>query len=112
MAYPITCYAGFPMPLSIGKYEITGIAATVDDPTAASYVILYDDSSIKASDLFGKMVLFEDLDETKYQFIYLKGLANVDTLLSYEWAEPLKTRYGLSVCCNNIRGGSLAVYRR
>lgn len=112
MAYPITCYAGFPMPLVKGKFEIVGFNATVEVPASASQITIFDDYSIKDSDNFGKLVAVADIYNTKVILADIKGYAATDSNLSYEFPEPIKIRYGISIAANNIEGGSICVYRR
>jgi hypothetical protein len=108
--YPIQCHAGFSMPLKAGKFEITGFCATVNDPTANSQFAIVDDPTINQSSGFGK--LLESIDDQENVLINLKGLASIDTSLSYEFAEPVKTRFGVSIYSSNLKAGSICIYRR
>ena len=110
--YPMQCLAGFPMPLHVGKFEILGISATADVSSGAAQLSLYDDRSIGPNDTFGKLVSQSDIYTTKDLLVDIKVIAALDDHLSYMFDEPIKTRHGLSVSANNIKGGSICVYRR
>lgn len=105
MAYVQTCLAGFPMPAGrSGRFEVCGFKAAVLDTTAASRVILWDDSSIPDTQKCGKVYL----DTTgpgitvRAKVADVKGLANGDGYLEHSFPEPLKTRHGLSIYSNNV----------
>jgi hypothetical protein len=108
--YPIQCHAGFSMPLRAGRFEITGFCATVNDTTAASQIAIVDDSTINQASGFGN--LLDSIDDRENILINMKGLASIDTTLSYEFAEPVKTRYGISLYTSNLKPGSICIYRR
>lgn len=105
MAYVQTCVAGYPNPAGrAGRFEVCGFKAAVDDTTAASRVILWDDSTIKTTDSCGNVYL----DTTgpgilnRAKIVDMKGLANGDGYLEHTFPEPLKTRYGISIYTNNV----------
>ncbi len=108
--YPIQCHAGFSMPLKAGKFEITGFCVTVNDPTANSQFAIVDDPIIDQSTGFGNFL--GSIDDRDNILVNIKGLANIDTSLNYEFAEPVKTRYGVSIYGSNLKAGSVCVYRR
>ena len=112
--YPIQCYAGFPVPIcaGAGKFEIAGFSATVETPAESSQIAFFDDSQIKNGDAFGKLVAIADIYNTKTLLIDIKGIAAIDASLTYEFVEPIKTRYGISIASDNIKGGSICLYRR
>ena len=110
--YPMQCVGGFPMPLHVGKFEIVGISATADTSSGAAQLTLYDDRTILPTDLFGKLVSQSDIYTTKDMLIDIKVIAALDDHIAYMFDEPIKTRHGLSVSANNIKGGSICVYRR
>lgn len=114
MAYPLTCIAGFNAPARAGKYEILGFTATVADPTLDSQMAIVDDERI---DQTGKAGFIIDSLEapTYYRNIIVneKGDGSAyDTVLEWWPSEPVKTRYGLSLCYTNIEQGSLCIYVR
>lgn len=105
MAYVQTCVAGFPMPAGRnGRYEVCGFKAAVDDTTAASRVILWDDSSIKSTASSGKVYLTTAGPgvTVRAKVADVKGLANGDGYLEHSFPEPLKTRHGISIYTNNV----------
>jgi len=115
MAYPIQCTAGFPMPLVVGKYEILGFVAEISDTTADAQIAIYDDRTIKTEDAFGKLIAVADIYHTKTLLVDLKSdgaASGASGYLEYDFPEPVKIRNGLSIAADNIKGGSLCVYRR
>ena len=108
--YPIQCPGGYPVPVKAGRFDITGFCVTVADPASNSQFAIVDDSAIKETDTLGN--LLTTLDSKKVVLANLKGLANIDTVLSYDFSEPIKTRYGISIYGNNWVAGSVCVYRR
>ncbi len=112
--YPIQCYAGFPVPIcaGAGKFEIAGFSATVKTPTESSQIAFFDDSGVHNGDSFGRLIPIADIYTTKTLLIDIKGVASVDAQLSYEFSESVKTRHGISVASDNIKGGSICLYRR
>ena len=108
--YPIQCPGSFSVPAKSGKFEVCGFSVTVNDPTANSQFAIVDDPGIKESWTTGR--LLESLDEQVGILVNIKGLADIDTLLSYEFSEPIKTRYGISIYGTNLKAGSVCVYRR
>ncbi|MBU0959869.1 MAG: hypothetical protein KKB31_08020 [Nanoarchaeota archaeon] len=108
--YPLTCKAGYNVPVKQGKYEVTGFSVTVLDPAADSYFAIVDDEDIVQSSETGR--LLTTLTGVKNVLCHIKGLANIDTLLSYEFSEPVKTRYGVSIYGSNMVAGSVCVYSR
>jgi len=114
MAYPIQCNAGFPMPLVAGKYEIVGFTAEVETATLDSQIAFFDDRTIKNEDSFGKLISVADIYTTKTLLIDLKntGVAGGEGNLTYEFSEPIKVRNGISIAAQNVKGGSICLYRR
>lgn len=108
--YPIQCPGGFSVPAKAGKFEVLGFCVTVSDPTADSQFAIVDDSQIKESWVTGRVLT--SLDNQNGILSNVKGLANIDTILSYEFSEPVKTRYGISIYGTNLLPGSVCVYRR
>ena len=108
--YTIPCAGGFPVPARQGNFEVCGFCVAVAYPTADSQFALVDDQGINPSGSTGRMLT--TLADQKGVLVNLKGLATIDSVLAYEFAEPIKTRYGLSIYGNNWVAGSVCVYRR
>jgi hypothetical protein len=110
--YPLTCHAGFPNPLKVGKFEIVGFCAAAEDTSVAIELALVDDVELKKTDAaFGR--LLPNGDDYKVKLMHRKGIATYGVQIdSFEFSEPIKTRYGLSVHSKNVKGGSLCVYVR
>lgn len=104
MAYIQTCVGGYSNPCRAGRYEVCGVRAAVDDVTAASRIMMWDDSTIKGSDKCGKVYMTTDGPGAlvKVKIADVKGLANGDGYIDITFPEPIKTRYGISVYTNNI----------
>lgn len=105
MAYIQTCVAGYPNPVGrAGRFEVCGFKAAVDDTTAASRVIMWDDSTIKGTDSCGNIYLTTEGPGilVKAKIVDMKGLPNGDGYLEHMFPEPLKTRYGISIYTNNV----------
>jgi hypothetical protein len=86
--YPITCYAGYALPIKAGRFKICGISAAVNSTAAASRITIVDNGSntIVAENQALKTVLAD-----------LKGLANTDGVLTEMFAEPIQVRNGVTV---------------
>ena len=105
---PLTCRAGYPMPIKKGRVEIWGVVATVNDPTAVSRLTLVDceDFHILTNEVITPV-------NNRRHILDLKGLANADGTLSMFFPEPIKTMRGLSVInTTNLEGGKIFVYIR
>lgn len=111
MSYPTQCYAGFPNPLMVGKFEITGFSATVKTPASTSQLAIFDDARL-GNALFGRTIPLADIFNTKTLIADVKTVAATDGYICYEFAEPIKIRYGISIAADNIEGGSICLYRR
>ena len=112
MSYPMQCYAGFPMPLLTGKFEITGFCCSVETTASTSQIAIFDDPTIKSGDNFGKLIPVADIYHTKVLLCDIKNVASLDKAVQYEFPEPVKIRHGISLAADNIVGGSLCLYRR
>ena len=114
MAYPLTCIAGFNVPARAGKYEIVGFTATVADSAADSQMAIVDDVRIGQNTQQGFIIdSLEAPTEYKNIIVNEKGDGSAyDTVLEWWPAEPIKTRYGISLCYTNIEQGSLCLYVR
>jgi len=112
--YMLTCVAGFNVPIRSGKMEIVGMTATVADATAASQVALVDDPGIRSDWKTGRILdSVEEPTEQKGIIANIKGHGSAyDTVLEWWPCEPVKTRYGLSLCFTNIEQGSMCIYVR
>lgn len=107
--YPLTCHAGFPMPVKAGKFEICGFSCAAEDTSVAIEVVLVDDVTIQPTDKFGR--LLESTDNNKVVLMHRKGIATYGVQIdSFEFSQPMKTRYGLSIRAENVLSGSLCVY--
>lgn len=107
--YPLQCYAGLPMPLKAGKFEVVGYSAAPSAVGTAVEIALIDDETIKAGDSFGK--LCADMATYPTTVIVWDKVAAGYTA-SRDFSEPIKLRHGLSVYTSNVQGGSLCVYVR
>ena len=112
--YSIQCHAGFSMPLgkTVEKGEIYGFNATVNDPAAASQFAIIDDDTLTESSSLGRLLTSVELSDAKVIIANIKGIASVDSILSDQFAEPIKIRKGISVYAINLKGGSVCLYRR
>jgi len=114
--YPLTCPGGYSVPLKTGQYEIVGVRATVNDTTALSQIVLYDDGGIISNTGRILPTSFDPGSSGKKKTVLVcnvKGIANLDANLEVLFPEPIKTRYGLSISAStNIVAGSLQVYCR
>jgi len=108
--YTITCPGGFPVPNKSGKFEVYGFCVAIADPTLISQFVLVDDPGISPNLETGRMLT--TLDGQKGILANKKGVTNVDSTLEVMFAEPIKTRYGLSIYGYNWIPGSVCVYRR
>lgn len=112
MAYPLTCVAGFNVPARQGCFELVGFSATVADATAASQLAIIDDPEIPRYGKTGRIIgSIESPTEQKYIIANVKGHGSAyDTMLEWTPPEPIKVRYGISLCFTNIEQGSMCVY--
>ena len=108
--YPIQCPGGFSVPTKAGKFEVCGFCVTVETPASASEFAIVDDPGIDQSGSTGRIL--PNLTDQKNILAHIKGLAAGDAVLSYEFSEPIKTRYGISIYSTNTLAGSMCVYRR
>ena len=108
--YTLQCPGGFPVPAKKGKFEITGFCVTLNDIALNSEFAIVDDAEIQEDWTAGRIL--STLTDQKGILCHLKGLANVDTVLSYEFADTVKTRHGLSIYAVNTLPGSVCVYVR
>ena len=109
--YPLTCYAGFPNPLRVGKFEIVGFSCAAEDTAIAIELAIVDDQTLLPTDNFGKQLI--NGDDYKVKVLHRKGIATYGVQVdSLAFTEPIKVRHGISVHSKNIKGGSLCVYVR
>ena len=110
--YPIQCPGGYPVPAKQGKFEVCGFCITIADVTASAQFAIVDDPGIDKGNSNETGRLLTTLTDQKGVLANLRGVANTDGTLNYEFSEPIKTRYGISIYGNNFVAGSVCVYRR
>lgn len=112
--YPLQCVAGFNVPARAGKFEIVGFSVTIEDPTVDAYFAIIDDPNINPAGKSGRLIdSVEPPNENKYVLVNKKGDGSAyDAMLEWHPVEPIKTRYGTSLCFSNIKQGSACVYVR
>jgi len=107
---PLQCHAGFPVPLGVGKYEVCGIHAVVNDTAVASRITIIDDNALPRNAVQGQILT--DADQ-KVPIIDIKGIADVDGQLTEYFYEPVKLNYGASVInASNLKGGRVMLFIR
>ena len=110
MAYPLTCRAGYPLPIKPGKFTIKKIIAAVNDRTANSRLILIDDHTVKAPESQGKVRSAKTYPEHT-QIIDMKGVGGQGMGYLDSGELNLKLRDGLTVVdTTNLQAGGIAVY--
>ena len=111
--YILQCAGGHAVPLKGGKFEVIGVHAKVNDPTAASRLTLIDDLDIpQAKDDANLGRVLAD-DNQKVVLCDCHGLANADAEIGIIFAEPIKIRKALSVInATNLKGGRVCVHVR
>lgn len=98
------------MPLHAGKFEIYGVSATVYNLSNNARIRLYDDRGISDTK-FGRILADNHIGTV--ELVDIKGIGNGNGNLEKWFAEPIKTRNGISVSISdNIIAGSLSVYVR
>lgn len=107
--YPITCHAGFSVPIKAGKFRIAGVCATISDPTAEARLVLVDDVDIAANQAAQGYVL-DNIDNQTKILVDLKSKADTTGVLEFTPYDCIKTRYGLSAYFTNLVPGSVCVY--
>ncbi len=111
--YVAQCYAGFPMPLKAGKFEVCGVRATPTSAAAAARMTLLDDDTLVDGDRNGKMYSATDSHSRKTIFADVRTAANESGNIDVIFPAPIKMRYGVSVAgLSNIIGGSITLYIR
>ena len=109
MSYPLTCKAGYPLPIKPGKFTIKKIIAAVNDRTANSRLILIDDHTVKAPEKQGTVRSTKTSDYT--QIIDMKGVGGQGMGYLDSGEINLKMRDGLTVVdTTNLQAGGIAVY--
>lgn len=109
--YPLTCYAGFALPVKAGKFEICQINAALEDVDVDAKLVLIDDQAITESSLHGRIL--PDSEDYKTPIIELKSNGGVVGELVESFNEPIKVRRGLSIsACDNLKPGKIFVYVR
>lgn len=111
--YPLTCIAGFNVPARRGKLTIVGFTVAVSDMAADSEFSIVDDDRIDQSltNEAGRIIAsLAAPTETKRVIASVKAKASTTGVLEWFPPEPIKTRYGTSLCFTNIRQGSVCLY--
>lgn len=108
--YPLTCNAGYPMPVRAGKFEVFAMSATVATLANDSRVKLIDDRGITDVN-FGRILPNTFVGPT--EIIDVKNIGNGSGTVEASLAEPVKVRNGISVAiADNIVAGSLKLFVR
>ena len=111
--YPLTCIAGFNVPARRGKLTIVGFTVAVNDMAADSEFSIVDDMNINQSLGNEAGLIIPSLSsptEIKKVIASVKAKASTTGVLEWYPPEPVKTRYGTSLCFTNIRQGSVCLY--
>ena len=109
--YVLQCHAGFSLPVKSGMFSVLGLAATAEDSTLASQIVIVDDVTIDKGQNLGNIIATLTGNE-KTVISNCKGVAGADGVIGEVFPEPLKTRYGISLYVNNVVAGSTRVYVR
>jgi len=111
--YPNTCYAGYPMPLRTGKFELMGYSAAPSAVGTAMEVAIIDDRNIGDKKWGSLITTMESTgtQNTKTVVAWDKIAAGY-TVYASMFPEPLKVRHGISVYCSNVKAGSFCLYIR
>ncbi len=107
--YPIQCPGGFSVPAKSGKFDVYGFCVTIADSTLISQFAIVDDPGINQGSETGR--LLTTLDNQRNVLVNIEG-GDSDSVLTFTFAEPIKTRYGISIYGYNWVPGSVCVYRR
>ena len=111
--YPIQCIAGYNVPTGAGKMTIVGFKVAVNDLTADAEFAIVDDENINASNLERRAGnLLGTLDNVKNVLAHekIEG-GDVSGSMTFLPKELIKTRNGLSIYTENVKIGSVCVYR-
>jgi len=109
--YPIVCFAGFPIPVKKGTFEICQIKATLKDTTRDARLTLVDDHGIKTNAKHARILASNSTQVTR--ICDEKTSGNTESFLTVNFFEPIKLRYGLSAQnTTNLLPGSIFVYIR
>lgn len=101
--YPITCRAGYALPVKAGRFEITGISAVAKDTTTPIRLTLVDE---------GSYATIDDLNYVATNKPFLADLQG-DTMFRVFFPEPIKVRNGVNlVHADNCVPGKIFVYIR
>jgi hypothetical protein len=108
--YPIQCPGGFSVGTKGGRFEIGGFDVVVSDQTAAAEFAIVDDVGIPEGQSTGEILT--SLTNVKNILAHLKFAANATTgVMHYNFPDPIKVRYGVSIYGNNWVAGNICVYR-
>lgn len=109
--YPLECAGHYAVPIRAGKPNIVQIMAAVEDMSKDARLTLLDDSTVKQSDVWGKIVASKSSDHAL--LCDLKCMAGKAGMLQLKCPEPIKVRNGISILhSENIQPGSIFVYVR
>ena len=110
MAYPLTCRAGYPMPIKPGKNKVLKIIAAVEDRAMNSRLTVIDDHQMNVGDKQGTVRSTKTSNHT--QIVDLKGIGGQGPgVLEAELPGGLKLRDGVNVVdTTNLQAGSIAIY--
>ena len=108
--YPMQCHAGFPLPIGVGKVDVCGLIATINDTTVASRITIIDDMNLPRDAAQGRILPDQDQE---VPIIDLKVLANGGGNLEVVFQEPIRLRRGASVInASNLLGGRVMLFTR
>ena len=109
--YPLTCYAGYALPVRVGKFEVCQIIAALEDIDVDAKLTLIDDQALTETSVHGRIL--PDSEDYKTPIIELKSNASTVGELIESFHEPIKLRKGISiVACDNLKPGKIFVYVR
>lgn len=110
--YVAQCFAGFPMPLKAGKYEVFGVRASIKDATAAARLTLVDDQDLEEGAKWGAIYSTAEVADKKCMIIDERTVANTVGNIDVMFPEPIKLRRGISMAGSNLRGGTVTLLIR
>ena len=104
---PMTCKAGYPVPVSAGMCSIVGYSAALSDPAAAGRLTLVDRDPYAS---LGSSVVTDDMS-VKGVIIDKKVVANIDGNVTEMFPEPIKAVNGVvAMHATNLIPGKILIY--
>jgi hypothetical protein len=104
---PMTCKAGYPVPVSGGMCQIVGYSAALSDPTAVGRLTLVDRDPYAA---LGSAVVPDD-SSVKEVIIDKKVVASIDGNVTEMFPEPIKAVNGVvAMHATNLIPGKILIY--